>query len=111
MVTAQPPENTGGTREFNQKFFMGAVTGSSPAPMDCSMKAHSSVATRPLAVAATSPIFTYAELQQRIHHDLRAQHPEWVEPTGDSPICDLYERRLAELIAIFQSTEANLSAV
>jgi hypothetical protein len=74
-------------------------------------KAHSSVATQPLPVAATSPIFTYAELQQRVHHDLRAQHPEWVEPTGDSPICDLYERRLAELIAIFQSTEANLSAV
>jgi hypothetical protein len=109
MVTAQPPGNTSGAREFNPKSSIRTVTGSSPAPMD--WKAHSSVATQPLPVAATSPIFTYAELQQRVHHDLRAQHPEWVEPTGDSPICDLYERRLAALIAIFQSTEANLSAV
>jgi hypothetical protein len=108
MVTAQPPGNTSGAREFNPKSSIRTVTGSSPAPMD--WKAHSSVATQPLPVAATSPMFTYAELQQRVHHDLRAQHPEW-EPTGDSPICDLYERRLAELIAIFQSTEANLSAV
>jgi hypothetical protein len=100
MVTAQPPGNTGGARELTKTPPIRAVTGSSPAPVD--WKAHSS--------AATSPIFTYAELQQRIHHDLRAQHPEWVEPTGDSPICDLYERRLAELIAIFQSTEDNLPA-
>jgi hypothetical protein len=52
----------------------------------------------------------YAELQRRIHHDLRVQHPEWVKPNGESPICDLYERRLAELIAFFQSTEINLFA-
>ena len=55
-------------------------------------------------------IRTYAELQRRIHHDLRVQHPEWVEPNGESPICDLYERRLAELMAFFQSTEINLFA-
>ena len=108
MVTAQPPGNTSGARELTKTPPIRAVTGSSPAPVD--WKAHSSVATQPLPVATTSPIFTYAELQQRIHHDLRAQHPEWVEPTGDSPICDLYERRLAELIAIFQSTEDNLPA-
>ena len=55
-------------------------------------------------------IRTCAELQRGIHHDLRVQHSEWVKPNGESPICDLYERRLAELIAFFQSTEINLFA-
>ncbi len=30
---------------------------------------------------------------------------------GDSPICDPYKRRFAELIAFFQSTEANVTTV
>jgi hypothetical protein len=55
-------------------------------------------------------IRSYIELQQQIHDDLRVQHPEWVEPNGDSPICDHYERRLAELIHFFQSAEDNLVA-
>ena len=55
-------------------------------------------------------IRTYRELQQRIHNDLRAQHPEWIEPNGESPICDWYERRLAELIRFFQSAEVGVSA-
>ena len=33
-----------------------------------------------------------------------------VKPNGESPICDLYERRLADLMAFFQSTEINLFA-
>jgi len=40
-------------------------------------------------------IHSYRELQQQIHEDLRLQHPEWVEPNGDCPTCDSYERRLA----------------
>jgi len=50
---------------------------------------------------ATSPphqIRTYAELQQQIHDDLRLQHPEWIQPDGESPICDSYEARLMELL-------------
>jgi hypothetical protein len=43
-------------------------------------------------------IHTYTELQQQIHHDLRIQHPEWIEPNGESPICDSYEARLTELL-------------
>jgi hypothetical protein len=74
------------------------------------MKRNSSIATQLLPVTATAPIRTYAELQWRIHDDLRVQHPEWVKPNGESPICDLYERRLAELIAFFQSTEIKLFA-
>jgi hypothetical protein len=46
-------------------------------------------------------IRTYAELQQHIRDALREQHPEWVDPDGDSPICQSYERRFAELLALF----------
>jgi hypothetical protein len=41
-------------------------------------------------------IHTYIELQQQIHDDLRTQHPEWVQPNGESPKCDSYEARLME---------------
>lgn len=43
-------------------------------------------------------IRSYAELQTLIRVALRCQHPEWVEPNGDSPICDAYEARFAELL-------------
>ena len=43
-------------------------------------------------------IHTYTELRQQIHDDLRVQHPEWVEPNGESAICDFYEARLIELL-------------
>jgi hypothetical protein len=46
-------------------------------------------------------IRTYAALQQQMRYSLREQHPEWVEPDGDSPICNSYERRFAELLALF----------
>ena len=41
---------------------------------------------------------TYTELRQQIHDDLRIQHPEWVGPNGESPMCDFYEARLMELL-------------
>ena len=47
------------------------------------------------------PIHTYTELRQQIHDDLRIQHPEWVEPNGESPKCDLYEARLMEQLDTF----------
>ena len=40
---------------------------------------------------------TFSELRQQIHDDLRIQHPEWVGPTGECPMCDAYEARLIEL--------------
>jgi hypothetical protein len=48
-----------------------------------------------------------AELRQQIHDDLRIQHPEWVEPTGECPKCDSYESRLAELLEGFTRTGSN----
>ncbi len=50
------------------------------------------------ATAVPHQIHTYGELRQQIHHDLRIQHPEWVQPNGESPICDSYEVRLMELL-------------
>ena len=41
---------------------------------------------------------TYTELRQQIHDDLRIQHPEWIQPNGESPMCDVYEARLVELL-------------
>lgn len=39
-----------------------------------------------------------ADLRQQVHDDLRRQHPEWVLPNGESPMCDAYETRLMNLI-------------
>ncbi len=49
-------------------------------------------------IAMYHEIHTYTELRQQIHHDLRIQHPEWVESSGESPMCDFYEARLMELV-------------
>jgi hypothetical protein len=52
--------------------------------------------TEPMAVP--HQIHTYTKLLQQIHDDLRIQHPEWVEPNGESLMCDSYEARLIELL-------------
>jgi len=52
-------------------------------------------------------IRSYAELQEQLHHDLRAQHPEWIDANGNSPILDWYDQRLSELMVIFQSANRN----
>jgi len=41
-----------------------------------------------------------ADLGQQIHDDLRTQHPEWILPNGESPMCDAYEARLMDLLAL-----------
>ena len=38
-------------------------------------------------MAVPHQIHTYAELRQQIHDDLPIQHPEWVEPNGESLMC------------------------
>jgi hypothetical protein len=48
-------------------------------------------------IAMSHQIRTYTELRKQIHNDLRMQHPEWVQPNGESPMSDSYEARLAEL--------------
>jgi hypothetical protein len=51
-------------------------------------------------------IHFYGELQQRIHEDLRIQHPEWVEPNGSCPTCDSCESSLAELLGFGRRSTA-----
>lgn len=46
-------------------------------------------------------IRTYTELQRHMHYVLRVQHPEWVEPDGESPVRHSYEKRFAELLTLF----------
>ena len=36
-------------------------------------------------------VHAYTELRQQIHDDLRIQHPEWVEPNGESSMCLMEE--------------------
>lgn len=62
-----------------------------------SAKRMASMTTSALSAAKLS---VYAELQQEIQYALRAQHPEWVQPNGESPTCDSYESRFAELLRI-----------
>ena len=58
-------------------------------------------------VTAANEVPDYTQLQQQIHDALRAQHPEWVQPNGDSPTCDAYEWRLAELLQILGRDSAD----
>ena len=72
------------------------------------------LAERPNKLNTTSRathIQTYAELRQQIHNDLRAQHPEWVQSDGKSPICDSYESRLTELLNTLTQKEPTQSIV
>ena len=61
--------------------------------------------TKPMAVPRQ--IHTYTELRQKIHDDLRIQHPEWVQPNGQSPMCDTYEARLTELLDTLKRRASN----
>ena len=54
-------------------------------------------------------IHSYSQLQQRIHEDLRIQHPDWVKPNGDCPTCESYESRLAELLGLNQRSNAAIT--
>jgi hypothetical protein len=55
-------------------------------------------------------IHTYADLRKRIHEDLRTQHPEWVQPNGQSPLCDSYEERLMKTLQSLNQSERNNSS-
>jgi hypothetical protein len=41
---------------------------------------------------------------------LRLQHPEWVQPNGDSPKCETYESRLAQLLGLSSLSEPRSAA-
>ena len=58
-------------------------------------------------MAMTQELRTYADLLQKIHDDLRIQHPEWIQQNGESPLCDSYEARLMELLDGSRPMESN----
>jgi hypothetical protein len=58
-------------------------------------------------MAMAHEVHTYSALLQQIHNDLRVQHPEWIQPDGESPMCDSYEARLMELLDASRSSESN----
>jgi hypothetical protein len=64
------------------------------------------VRLKPFAAAMPDKIRSYAELREFIRVSLRIQNPQWVEPNGDSPVCDFYEARFAELIRITNPRES-----
>jgi len=51
----------------------------------------------------------YAQLRQQIHDELRIQHPEWVQPNGESSMCDSYEARLMDLLDTLKGNESDQS--
>jgi len=65
------------------------------------------IPTKPIHTSFLS--HTYTELRQQIHHDLRVQHPEWIQPDGESPLCDAYEARLMELLGSSRLQESGES--
>ena len=58
-------------------------------------------------MAMAHQVHTYTELRQQIHDDLRIQHPEWVQPNGESPLCDSYEARLTEMLDTLRRRGSN----
>jgi hypothetical protein len=56
-------------------------------------------------------IHTYSALLRQIRNDLRVQHPEWIQPNGDSPLCYSYEARLMKLLDASRPMESNEKTV
>jgi len=60
-----------------------------------------------MSASSSGEIRSYVQLQHQIHDALREQHPEWIEQNGDCPTCESYESRFAELLDIFNRTNAS----
>jgi hypothetical protein len=57
----------------------------------------------PQPIAMSHQIHTNTELRKQIHNDLRIQHPEWVEPNGESSM------RIMELLDALTPKASNES--
>ena len=53
---------------------------------------------------ATKEVEPYVRLQRQMHEALLREHPEWVQPNGECPMCEAYESRLAELLGLLPPT-------
>ena len=52
----------------------------------------------------------YVQLQRQIQEALLKEHPEWIEPNGECPICEIYESRFVELLGLASSSEYRSAA-
>jgi hypothetical protein len=59
---------------------------------------------------ATKEVEPYVQLQRQMHEALLREHPEWVQPNGDCPMCEAYESRLAELLGLSSPSEHRSAA-
>ena len=57
----------------------------------------------PQPIAMSHQIHANTELRKQIHNDLRIQHPEWVEPNGESSM------RIMELLDALTPRASNES--
>ena len=57
----------------------------------------------PQPIGMSHQIHTNTELRKQIHNDLRIQHPEWVEPNGESSM------RIMELLDALTPRASNES--
>jgi len=57
----------------------------------------------PQPIAMSHQIHTNTELRKQIHNDLRIEHPEWVEPNGESSM------RIMELLDALTQRASNKS--
>jgi len=65
------------------------------------------------AIAMAHKLDTYGRLLRQIRNDLRRQHPDWVQPNGQCPVCDCYEARLLKLLdaSIPEESDGNSAAM
>jgi len=58
----------------------------------------------------TKEVEPYVQLQRQMHEALLKEHPEWVQPNGECPMCEAYESRLAELLGLSSHSEHRSAA-
>ena len=74
------------------------MVASSLLPMLLTMKTDTSL-------SVPHPGHAYVQLQQQVHEALLREHPEWVDPDGSCPTCEMYESRLAKLLGLSSESE------
>ena len=93
----------GSPREWQRKIF--------PTRNGCSLLAAENMAVKTdTSRRVAKELEPYVQLQQQMHEALRRQHPEWVLPNDESPMCDAYESRLAELLGVPCPSEQRVAA-
>ena len=88
-----PDANAQSLDLFCEEFSDGVISLAGYAPKSVEMRISIGGNQGGVVMRRTNAI---ANLRQQIHYDLRRQHPEWVLPNGESPMCDAYEARLMD---------------